>query len=171
MKESPKDSIQTRVTKKRPLWQRVNSRVNAINVANMGTNQPIAATKAKGKKIQEANLTETTSTVRSTVTVKLITGYIVYLLSVPICWQSKSQRSVSLSSSEAEFISLSEGAIETKFIVQVLITMGIDVKLPVIVHVDNVGAIFMAENVTTIGHTKHRIFSTNSCNHVTFVVL
>jgi hypothetical protein len=84
-----------------------------------------------------------------------VTGYIVYLLGVPICWKSKSQRSVSLSSSEAEFISLSEGAKEIKFIVQVLMTMGIDVKLPVIVRVDNVGAIFMAENVTTSGRTKH----------------
>jgi hypothetical protein len=36
-----------------------------------------------------------------------VTGYIVYLLGVPICWRSKSQRSVSLSSSEEEFISLS----------------------------------------------------------------
>jgi hypothetical protein len=84
-----------------------------------------------------------------------VTGYIVYLLGVPICWKSKSQRSVSLSSSEAEFISLSEGAKEIKFIVQVLMTMGIEVELPVIVRVDNVGAIFMAENVTTTGRTKH----------------
>jgi hypothetical protein len=84
-----------------------------------------------------------------------VTGYIIYLLGVPICWKSKSQRSVSLSSSEAEFISLSEGAKEIKFIVQVLMTMGIEVELPVIVRVDNVGAIFMAENVTTTGRTKH----------------
>ena len=33
--------------------------------------------------------------------------------------------------------------------------MGIPVKLPVIVRVDNVGAIFMAENVTMSGRTKH----------------
>jgi hypothetical protein len=84
-----------------------------------------------------------------------VTGYIVYLLGVPICWKFKSQRLVTLSSSEAEFVSLSEGAKEIKFIVQVLITMGIKVKLPVIVLVDNMGAIFMAENVTTSGRTKH----------------
>jgi hypothetical protein len=84
-----------------------------------------------------------------------VTGYIVYLLGVPICWKSKSQKSVTLSSSEAEFVSLSEGAKEIKFIAQVLITMGIALKLPVIVRVDNVGAIFMAENVTTTGRTKH----------------
>jgi hypothetical protein len=33
--------------------------------------------------------------------------------------------------------------------------MGIPVKLPVIVRVDNIGAIFMAENVTTSTRTRH----------------
>ena len=33
--------------------------------------------------------------------------------------------------------------------------MHIKVKLPIIVHVDNVGAIFMTNNVTTSGHMKH----------------
>ena len=33
--------------------------------------------------------------------------------------------------------------------------MNISVKLPVIVKVDNVGAIFMADNVTAISHTMH----------------
>ena len=33
--------------------------------------------------------------------------------------------------------------------------MEISVKLPVIVHVDNVGAIFMVSNVTTTSGTKH----------------
>jgi hypothetical protein len=41
-----------------------------------------------------------------------VRGYIVYLLGVPICWKSKSQRSVTLSSSKAEFVSLSEGTKE-----------------------------------------------------------
>lgn len=84
-----------------------------------------------------------------------VTGFIVYLLGVPISWKSKGQKSVTLSSSEAEFVALSEAAKEIKFIVQVLLSMGIPVKLPVIVRVDNVGAIFMAENVTTSSRTKH----------------
>ena len=33
--------------------------------------------------------------------------------------------------------------------------MGIQVQLPVIVRVDNVGADFMAKNITTTGCTKH----------------
>jgi len=34
-------------------------------------------------------------------------------------------------------------------------SIGISVKLPIIVRVDNVGAIFMAENLTTSQRTKH----------------
>jgi hypothetical protein len=33
--------------------------------------------------------------------------------------------------------------------------MGIKVKLPIIVQVDNIGAIFMTENVSTSSRTKH----------------
>jgi hypothetical protein len=40
-------------------------------------------------------------------------------------------------------------------VVQVLISMGIPVKLSVIVQVDNVGAILMSEHVSAISRTKH----------------
>jgi uncharacterized protein (UPF0332 family) len=39
--------------------------------------------------------------------------------------------------------------------VQVLISMGIPVKIPIIVPVDNVRAIFMSKNVSTSSRTKH----------------
>ncbi len=45
--------------------------------------------------------------------------------------------------------------IELKFIIQVLGTMNIEVKLPITVHVDNVIAIFMATNQTSSDRTKH----------------
>ena len=77
------------------------------------------------------------------------------MLSVAISWKSKGQRSVTLSSSEAEFVALSEAAKEFKFVIQVLQSMKIPVEFPVIVRVDNVGAIFMAENVSTSERTKH----------------
>jgi hypothetical protein len=51
--------------------------------------------------------------------------------------------------SEAEFIVLTEAAKEVKFIVQILLSMGIPIKLPVICRVDNVRAIFMAEIINT----------------------
>jgi hypothetical protein len=44
---------------------------------------------------------------------------------------------------------------EVKFVAQILHSMEIPVKFPIICRVDNVGAIFMAENVTTSNRTKH----------------
>jgi hypothetical protein len=82
-------------------------------------------------------------------------GYIIFLLGVPILWKSKAQRSVTLSSAEAEFVALSEAAKDIKFVAQVLESMGIKVELPIVVRVDNVGAIFMSENVSTTSRTRH----------------
>jgi len=84
-----------------------------------------------------------------------MTGFCIFLLGVPIVWKSKSQKSVTLSSSKAEFVALSEAVKEIKFVVQVLESIGVKVKFPIIVRVDNVGAIFMAENVTNSQRTKH----------------
>ena len=84
-----------------------------------------------------------------------VMGFCIFLLGVPICWQSKGQRSVTLSSSKAEYVALSEAAKEVKFVAQVMMSMGIPVKSPIIVRVDNVGAIFMSKNVTTSPRTKH----------------
>jgi transposase InsO family protein len=84
-----------------------------------------------------------------------VTGFIVFILGVPILWKSKGQRSVSLSSSEAEYFALSEASKDIKFVSQIMLTMGIPVRLPIVVRVDNVGAIFMSENVSASSRTKH----------------
>ena len=83
-----------------------------------------------------------------------ITGFILYLMGVPISWQSKGQKSVTLSSSEAEYVALSEAAKEIKFVYQLLTGMGMKVKLPIVVCVDNLGAVFMSENVLVSQRTK-----------------
>ena len=62
---------------------------------------------------------------------------------------------MTLSTSEAEYVALSEVVKELKFITQVLETMKVNVKLPITVHIDNVGAIFMATNQTSSDRTKH----------------
>ena len=84
-----------------------------------------------------------------------VTGFVLYLCGVPISWKSRGQKSVSLSSSEAEYIALSEAAKEVKFVYQVLTNMGIKVKLPIVVQVDNIGAIFMSGNIAISDRTKH----------------
>ena len=60
-----------------------------------------------------------------------------------------------LSSSEAEWVALSEGVKEVMFVTQLLGSTKISVKLPVMTRVDNVGAIFMASNITTMSGTKY----------------
>jgi hypothetical protein len=84
-----------------------------------------------------------------------VTGYIMFLMGVPVMWKSRLQRTVALSSTEAEYYAISETAKEIKFIFQILESIGIRIKLPIIVKVDNVGAIFMAENVTATKLTRH----------------
>jgi hypothetical protein len=39
-----------------------------------------------------------------------VTGFILYLMNVPVYWRSKSQKGVTLSSSEAEYVAMSEAA-------------------------------------------------------------
>ena len=82
-----------------------------------------------------------------------ISGCILYVLGVPISWRSKLQKSVSLSSSE--YLALSNAVKEVMFVLQLLGSMQMAVKYPVMVRVDNVGAIFMASNITTTCHTRH----------------
>ena len=82
-------------------------------------------------------------------------GYIIYFCGIPIAWRSKGMKSVVLSTTEAEYMALSEVVKELKFIVQLLQTMSIEVKLPIIVYVDNVGAIWLSNNRTTSDRTKH----------------
>ena len=52
-------------------------------------------------------------------------------------------------------MALSEAAKDIKFVYQLLQSIGMNVKLPIIVCVDNVGAIFMSKNTSTSGRTKH----------------
>ena len=84
-----------------------------------------------------------------------VTGFIVYLMGVPISWKSKGQKSVSLSSTEAEYVAVSEVCMEIIYIKQVLEFLGVKVKKPISVHVDNVGAIYLATNSTTSSRTRH----------------
>ena len=75
-----------------------------------------------------------------------VSGFVLYVMGVPILWRSKGQKSVALSSSEAEYVSLSEAAKEVKIVSQLLESMNLKVMKPIKVRVDNVGAIFMSKN-------------------------
>ena len=55
----------------------------------------------------------------------------------------------------AEYVACSEVVKSIKFILYILETLEIKVELPINVHVDNVGAIFLAENNNSGERTKH----------------
>ena len=84
-----------------------------------------------------------------------VTGFIVYVMDCPISWKSKSQRSVTLSSTEAEYVAISEVCAAIMFIKQIVEFVGVSVKKPIIINVDNVGAIYLANSATTSNRTKH----------------
>ena len=54
-------------------------------------------------------------------------GYIVFFCNVPIAWKSKSMKSVVLSTTEAEYVTVSEVVKEIKFLYQILLSMGVQV--------------------------------------------
>jgi hypothetical protein len=76
-------------------------------------------------------------------------------MNVPVCWRSKAQRGVTLSSSKAEYVAMSEAVKEIKFTFQ-LLKIGIEVNLLIMVKTDNVGAMFMAQNASS-GVRTHNI--------------
>jgi hypothetical protein len=67
---------------------------------------------------------------------------------------NKGQKSITLSSSEAEYYTLSEAVKDIKFTFVLMMNMGIVVELPIQAYVDNVGALFMKENISKSGRTN-----------------
>jgi hypothetical protein len=84
-----------------------------------------------------------------------VTGYAICFDGSPVSWRSKGQKTVTLSTTEAEYVALSEVTRELKFIYQVLSVMGVKVELIIRINVDNVGAIFLCKNSTSSNRTKH----------------
>jgi hypothetical protein len=82
-------------------------------------------------------------------------GYNIYFCEALIAWKSKAGQSVTLSSTEAEYVALSKITIEIIIVKQVLETIGIKMNLPILVKVDNVGAIYLSNNHSLSQLTKH----------------
>jgi hypothetical protein len=76
-------------------------------------------------------------------------------MNVPVCWRSKSQKGVTLPSTEAEYVAMSEAVKEVNLIYYLLRDIGIEFELPIIVKTDNVGAMFMAQNRSSGVRTRH----------------
>ena len=62
---------------------------------------------------------------------------------------------MALSSTAAEYYGISDVVTELLFIKSLLEFMGVKVQLPIIVRVDNIGAIYLSDNASSSTRTKH----------------
>ena len=81
-------------------------------------------------------------------------GYVFKLASSPVCWSSHTQKTVTLSSTEAEYMSLSDTARQIRWIQSLFGKMGFKItKTPLISN--NMGSLFKASNPVVDKCTKH----------------
>jgi hypothetical protein len=85
---------------------------------------------------------------------KSVSGGIHTLGGSIVSWVSKTQKSTTLSSTEAEYVALSIGAQEVKFM-QMLLNEIAEVETPGIILEDNTGSIFLVKNQQVGQRTKH----------------
>ena len=82
------------------------------------------------------------------------TGFFATLASGIICWQSRPQKTVALSSTEAEYMALSDTSHQIKWIQSILSEIGFTIKhIPICA--DNQGLIFIESNPVQERWTKH----------------
>lgn len=62
---------------------------------------------------------------------------------------------MTLSSTEAEYYAISETVVEIIFVKNILEFMGVEVKLPIVVKTDNIGAMFLSKNPSSSQRTCH----------------
>ncbi|KAG7533403.1 Reverse transcriptase RNA-dependent DNA polymerase [Arabidopsis thaliana x Arabidopsis arenosa] len=82
-------------------------------------------------------------------------AYIVYFGGSPISWSSKKQRSVSRSSTEAEYRAVANTASELQWICSLLLEMGISLPSTPVVYCDNMGANYLCANPVFHSRMKH----------------
>jgi Reverse transcriptase (RNA-dependent DNA polymerase)/gag-polypeptide of LTR copia-type/GAG-pre-integrase domain len=86
---------------------------------------------------------------------KSISGYTAILSGAAISWSSKKQATVSLSSTEAEYIAAARAAQEATWIHTFLSEIGHPLKKPITLYVDNQSAIKLIQNPVAHDRTKH----------------
>ena len=82
------------------------------------------------------------------------TGYAFLLAQTAVSWEAKKQRTVALSSTEAEYITLADGAKEAIYLLNLLREFGVNAS-PVTIYNDNQGAQELAKNAMYHSRTKH----------------
>ena len=84
-----------------------------------------------------------------------VSAYLYTLYGGAISWMAKKQPTVALSSTEAEYIALTQAVKESIWTQRILRELGRDVKNGNVIHEDNQGAIALAHNPEFHARTKH----------------
>lgn len=82
-------------------------------------------------------------------------GYIFKMANGAISWQSRKQRSIAISTAEAEYVSLSEAAKEAVFLKRFLEEIMGKAELPILIHTDSQSAQAIAQNPVHHQKIKH----------------
>lgn len=83
------------------------------------------------------------------------TGYVFMLSGAAISWRSKKQQSVAISSTEAEYVALSETSREALYLRNLMLELDLTDLSTIDLGTDNRGAKYIAENATCHSRTKH----------------
>jgi len=86
---------------------------------------------------------------------KSVGGHVVYLEGAPVAYKSATHRIVELSVTEAEQSEAVSCAQTMMHVKRLLESMGLKVKLPMILEVDNKATVDLANNLNTGGRTRH----------------
>ncbi|XP_022875774.1 uncharacterized protein LOC111394250 [Olea europaea var. sylvestris] len=86
---------------------------------------------------------------------KSTSGYIFCLGTNIISWSSRKQRSIALSSAEAEYIAAADAACEAVWLRRILKDLMIEQQEPTTIHCDNMSAIAMTKNPVFHARSKH----------------
>eukprot|EP00957_Ditylum_brightwellii_P005851 444886-Ditylum_brightwellii.AAC.1 len=89
------------------------------------------------------------------VTRRSISGYAMFLEDAPVTVNSAMQKIVSLSVTEAETVAGVQCAQDMLYVKSLLKSMGLLVELPMILEIDNSGAVDLANNWSAGGRTCH----------------
>jgi hypothetical protein len=88
------------------------------------------------------------------ITRRSVTGYFFQLAGGPITWRSRAQTTVAHSSTEAEYMALSDCSRQVSWIRTIFLELGMRLG-PILVYADNQGSIFIGSNPVQEIPTKH----------------
>ena len=86
---------------------------------------------------------------------KSVSGYHTTLEDVPVSARSIMQKILALSVTEAELYSAVQCAQDMLYVKHVIESLGLKVKLPMVLMVDNMATVHLANNLTAAGRTRH----------------